>query len=82
MKPIAPKPVLDLKVPLTPSQIELFKETIWGNNCVSKAITYADIHFNTLKKAMKIKKKMHEIRKSQRDKLIEYCEIIQQEKAA
>lgn len=78
------KPVIniDLKVSFTKEQADAIKSVIWGNNCVQKACTYADIHFNTLKKAVKIKKNMHEIRAEQRDKILEFCELIQKQKSA
>lgn len=64
-----------VKVTLKKSEVALIKKQIEGN--VVNACNYADIHYNTLQKALS----GSAIKREQREKLLEFCEIIKKEKA-
>lgn len=69
---------LEIKVSLTKKQIARLSK-ILAQGYTNKACIYADIHFNTLtKRALK----GFEIKQAQRDKLIELCDLVEQQKAA
>lgn len=70
---------ITVKVSLNREQITFIKNELKDGGLTYKALSYAEIHYNTLfKRALKGKP----IKKSQRDKLIRFFELVKQEKAA
>lgn len=68
-----------IKVVLTAFQISLIKQSLEDSGLVYQALNYADIHYNTLFKSALAGKP---IKKEQRDRLVEFCKSVKQEKAA
>lgn len=69
-----------VRVKLTKSEIALIKtELTPGSGVIYQALYYAGIHYNTLFKSALNGKA---IKKDQRDKLVEFCKSVKQEKAA
>lgn len=71
-------PKIHIRKAFTGVQLQTIKKEILENKCTQKACTYADIHFNTFKGALKGNK----IKSTQIQKLMEFCELIKKEKAA
>lgn len=75
MNPVLKK--IKVKVTLTKEQIALIKNELIGSGLIYQALYYADIHYNTLfNRGLKGKP----IKKEQRDKLMEFCAMVKQEK--
>lgn len=69
-----------VRVKLTEREIALIKsELVPGSGIIYQALYYSGIHYNTLFKSALLGKP---IKKEQRDKLVEFCKSVKQEKAA
>lgn len=73
------KPKIRLKAALTKAQIARIEKDIIGNSLLVKACIYADIHYNTLKKALD---GISKIKVEQITKLMDFCDLVKQEKSA
>lgn len=73
------KPKIRLKAALTKTQLASIQKEIVANSLFVKACIYADIHYNTLKTALDGK---HKIKVDQIAKLMEFCGLVKQQKAA
>lgn len=73
------KPKIRLKAALTKTQLTSIRKEILENNLKVKACTYSDIHVNTFNSAQD---GVHKIKVDQINKLMEFCDLVKQEKAA
>lgn len=65
-------------ISLSKEQIQVLKRTLKNKGAVSRACIEADIHYNTLQKALY----GNEIKIEQRDALVRFCQEFKLEKAA
>lgn len=73
-------PKIRLKATLTKTQLARIEKEVITNSLLQKACTYADIHINTLKKSLS--DPSHKIKEEQITKLMEFCDLVKQQRAA
>lgn len=76
MNQIVPK--IQIRVKLTKAELAMIDREIIKAGNKQKACIYAGIHFETFTNSLSGSK----IKKEQRDKLIEFCELVKQQRAA
>lgn len=70
---------IQIRESFTKKQLERIESELRANGCLQKAALYADIHYSTFKKAIE---KGTAVKKEQIKKIMEFCDLVKQQKAA